>query len=103
MTHDEFNALAERLLHSLLQCPPHSNATLDDLAGRAISLAEHLTGQLNERRRVLTSCNEMLENEIAELVAGRKIVAVKMVRLRTGMSLRGSKVLVDRVEEGMRF
>lgn len=98
MTHQEFDALAETILLSMV----HGEASVFDgvedvtyIADHAIQLADALVTKLSERRRARLGGIELLPEEIRALEDHRPIETIKMVRERTGMSLKEAKEIVD--------
>lgn len=91
MTNQEFNALAERILHSLL-----GRKFIGDPAKDAIELADEFVTKLAERRIAIANSVELTAKEILLIENGRAISAIKSVRERTGMTLKGAKAFVDK-------
>jgi ribosomal protein L7/L12 len=90
MTNQEFDALAERILHSLLRRKYASNPVVD-----AIDLADSFVTKLTERRIKRRNDSELTAEEVQLIQDGRAISAIKSVRERTGMYLKDAKAFVD--------
>lgn len=90
----EFDALAERCLIAALG--PGVPRPAESLAKEAVEVAEALALRLLARRTERFR-KGLLTLEEAEMCRDRrKILAIKSVRERTGMSLKDSKDYVDR-------
>ena len=97
MTNQEFDALAERILLARLSCdlPVYP----DDFAEFAVKTADAFVTQLNQRREAQRTSTKLNPEEVRLLENQRIIDAIKSVRVRTGMDLKGSKSFVDRERE----
>lgn len=100
MTPQEFDALAERLLHSVIRksngyTPPESAHMLVDTA---LAIAEDFVKALAERRVASIESSELTLGERNVLVTGDKISVIRMVRERLGLNLKDAKSFVDKAE-----
>ena len=108
MTHQEFDALAERLLHSIIRSGllyqkavqgAVQHQTVTGAIALSIAMAEQFVAATSHRRAGLRESAVLLLEEILLIEDGNAIRAIKLVRERTGMNLKGAKLMVDRERE----
>lgn len=90
--HTEFAEMAERLLHSIILSPKdvgHRSAV-----ELAIKTADEFQKALIERRLNLSNM-KLSADEILALQSGKKIEAIKLLRERTGLSLKEANRIVS--------
>jgi ribosomal protein L7/L12 len=94
MTRQEFDGLAERVLHSVIRgalVGGDAYAT----AGIALRIAADFETALNEHHREKWKSTDLTEEEVSLVHKGNVIGAIKLVRERTGRCLKDAKHLVD--------
>ena len=103
MTIKEFEALAERILHSVIRknngYTPPGNAHM--LVDTALAITEDFAEKLRLRREEIQQFDGLTAEEVEALRDGNKIRAIKLVRERTGMNLKDAKQHVDKLEQQM--
>lgn len=94
----EFDALAERILHSLIR---GGRKELDEesLGQAAVRCADDFVYRCRQRHLIRRQYDGVLEDELDLILAGQKIKAIKVIRKRSGMGLKEAKKLVDQVAE----
>lgn len=103
---EEFNALSERILHSIIRSGNWGivgvgPSKLYDrgLVEKAIQLAEDL--MLAQCERALALPSTLTAEETQWLVNGQYFKVLRSVRERTGASLKEAKTIVDKARSGI--
>ena len=103
MKAEEFDQLAERILHSLLQTERFDANFFGDVeAVRAVGvlsaeLADSLLTACRDRHERVCNRDGLTGEEVDLLRNDRIIQCIKSVRERTGMNLKDAKSLVDKI------
>ncbi len=97
MKPSDFDALAERILHSVIRkdngYTPPGNAHM--LVDTALALASDLVEKLETRHATVIEGSELTRREINDLHNCQDLQAIKSVRERLGLTLKGAKKFVD--------
>ncbi len=102
MTPNEFDNLAERILHSIIRSGQWIASNSDaNLINRSISIADEFAEALIKRRVDLRDHTELTGEEARLCEDKNAIKAIKMVRERTGMNIKDAKAFVDKARREM--
>lgn len=102
MTKQEFDNLAERVLLAAVSASPSSTAQF--LGQQAVKIADEFVKALNARYTSLAKeTNSLMPEEIRLIQDGNVIGAIRLVRERTGMNLKESKDLVDKIRTNLKL
>lgn len=100
MNRDYYNALAKDVLLAFVSS--QRNYTPPENAHMLVESAMAITDEFRKalmRRQMDIDSTELEADEIAALQNNKKIEAIKLVRLRTGLNLKEAKKIVDREQE----
>jgi hypothetical protein len=101
MNNAEYEALAERILHSMIRknsgYTPPKNAHM--LVDSALAVTDDFVAKLEARREQIVEEGALTREEIGHIRNGNAIHAIKLVRERLGVNLKEAKSYVDKARE----
>jgi len=95
----EFNALAERILLTMLRGPTQTQDENEQLARSAVDLADAFLHACRQRHEDLRNVDGLTPDEVDLLHANEVIKCIKSVRERSSLDLKQAKALVDKMRE----
>ena len=93
---EEFDALAERILHSLILSP---RSVGRPCAEAAVGMADDFLHELRKRHEAVRSIDGLTAEEQDALDDGNVIQCIRLVRERTGAGLKEAKAHVDQMRK----